>query len=683
MPRSRKRTTERGKWSEETLKRAFELVQNGRSVKSVAAELNIPRITLHDRLKYNSSDKPALGRKPVFTPDQEAILTNHIKQLANTFYGITLTELRRLAYELAENLKIKHSFNKDKKMAGEDWVSSFIKRNPTISLRKPSATSLNRVLAFNISEVDIFFSNLNEVYKKQSFPATRVFNMDETGISTVQKPGKILAPKGQKQVGSVTSWERGRNITVVCAVSASGAYVPPMFIFPRKRMSPLLERGGPAGAIYRCSHNGWSNEELFNDWLHHFKDSTKPSEEDAVLLIMDNHGSHITLESFEFCRANHIKVVSIPPHTSHRLQPLDLSFYSPLKKAFNTECDRFLRANRFQKITVYDIAYIFNEAYMKVATMEKGVSGFRTAGILPFNPEKFSDLDFLPEADIQQPVVILDQDNVNESTIGEMTRQHSHSDANEEPEKSSGEKINSHPNLTLTGVYKDPVPGGSGCSAGSLPKTKPASKEQAKENTAYFEENLQIISPLPLSKNQAGSKPVSDRKQHSIILTGTPMKSVLEEAKIKKKEKEVKAKIKLEKLLDNPNGDRSKILKKLKKEKKEKTRIVEKKKKSEKDRKSKTMTKSKKMKKTCRRQIDFEESSEEDIDLDVSKLCDDDEFDDAIDLFAEDTEVCLVCGEFGSSELWFRCVSCGKWAHADCSGYDTPENYICDLCTMG
>lgn len=96
-----------------------------------------------------------------------------------------------------------------------------------------------------------------------------------------------------------------------------------------------------------------------------------------------------------------------------------------------------------------------------------------------------------------------------------MTWQHSHSDANEEFEKSSGEKINSHPNLTLTGVYKDAVRGGSGCSAGSLPKTKPASKEQAKANTADFEENLQIFSPLSLSKNQAGSKPLSDRKQHS------------------------------------------------------------------------------------------------------------------------------------------------------------------------
>jgi hypothetical protein len=66
--------------------------------------------------------------------------------------------------------------------------------------------------------------------------------MDETGISTVQDPGKIIAPKGQKCVGSVTSWERGKNVTVICSMSASGTYIPPLFIFPRKRMCYQLQK---------------------------------------------------------------------------------------------------------------------------------------------------------------------------------------------------------------------------------------------------------------------------------------------------------------------------------------------------------------------------------------------------------------------------------------------------------
>lgn len=98
--------------------------------------------------------------------------------------------------------------------------------------------------------------------------------MDETGISSVQKPVQILALKVKKQEGGATSWGRGHNITVVCCMNDSGSYVPSMFIFPRRRMSPLLERGRPAGSLYRCSHNGWSNEDLFLDWFKHFKSIT-------------------------------------------------------------------------------------------------------------------------------------------------------------------------------------------------------------------------------------------------------------------------------------------------------------------------------------------------------------------------------------------------------------------------
>lgn len=56
-----------------------------------------------------------------------------------------------------------------------------------------------------------------------------------TGITTVQNPEKIVARKGVKQVGAVTSAEWGTLITLVCAVNAFGNSIPPMFIFPQKK----------------------------------------------------------------------------------------------------------------------------------------------------------------------------------------------------------------------------------------------------------------------------------------------------------------------------------------------------------------------------------------------------------------------------------------------------------------
>lgn len=437
MVRSRERTSQKAKWSEENLKRAIEAIQNGVSKKRAASLFGIPRSTLRDRLKSESMAKPSLGRKPIFSAEQEKQIADHVILLAKIFYGITTTELRRLAFYLAEKQGMKHDFNRVTKMAGVDWLRGFLGRHK-ISLRKPEATSLNRAVGFNKNEVDLFYNNLGAVIMKHKFPPNRIYNMDETGISTVQKPGKILAPQGQKQVGGITSWERGKNITAVCAMSASGDYVPPLFIYPRKRMTPLLTRGGPPGAIYRCSLNGWTNEDLFLEWLDHFSQHVKPSESDPVLLSIDNHGSHISLEGFEFCRKHYIHVVSIPPHTSHKLQPLDVTFYAPLKNAFNKECDYFMKSNYRpnQKITPYDIASIFSKAYLRVATLEKAVSGFEVCGIHPFNPNKFSEDDFAPAQSVVEQIDLVIEDR-EEGSADNPTSSPTRPTANCPTEKSS------------------------------------------------------------------------------------------------------------------------------------------------------------------------------------------------------------------------------------------------------
>ena len=150
-------------------------------------------------------------------------------------------------------------------------------------------------------------------------------------------------------------------------------------------MNAQLQKGGPSGALYSCSEKGWITEELFLEYLHRFQKHVKPSREDPVLLIMDSHATHATLKVFNFWKLNGISVVTMPPHTSHRLQSLDVTFYSPLKSAFNNEHSKYLRNHPLSKITPYELAELFNNAYMKVATPEKTIKGFQTTGIHPYN----------------------------------------------------------------------------------------------------------------------------------------------------------------------------------------------------------------------------------------------------------------------------------------------------------
>ncbi|KAJ8878722.1 hypothetical protein PR048_019308 [Dryococelus australis] len=64
--------------------------------------------------------------------------------------------------------------------------------------------------------------------------------------------------------------------------------------------------------------------------------------------------------------------------------------------------------------------------------------------------------------------------------------------------------------------------------------------------------------------------------------------------------------------------------------------------------------------------------------IDEKDICDE-AVSDEVSVF--DEEKCLMCGEFGmENEMWYRFTVCGLWAHSLCTGWESPEGYICDLC---
>jgi hypothetical protein len=120
-------------------------------------------------------------------------------------------------------------------MAGKDFLLAFKKRNPNLALRTPEVTSLMRATGFNKPQVDRFYDLLLKLQEQVGFQASQIYNANETGVSTVHKYDKVLSVKGKKQVGELTTAERGRNVTVMFSMNATGHITPPVFIFPMKK----------------------------------------------------------------------------------------------------------------------------------------------------------------------------------------------------------------------------------------------------------------------------------------------------------------------------------------------------------------------------------------------------------------------------------------------------------------
>lgn len=106
--------------------------------------------------------------------------------------------------------------------------------------------SLSRASSFNEHNVNNYFNNLSEVMDRYKFEPKNIWNMNETGVTIVQRPNKIVDPKWIKQMGAVNSAERSRLVTVAAAINTQG-HTPAFCVFPLKRCQDHMIREGLIG----------------------------------------------------------------------------------------------------------------------------------------------------------------------------------------------------------------------------------------------------------------------------------------------------------------------------------------------------------------------------------------------------------------------------------------------------
>ena len=141
--------------------------------------------------KYKSQPQPVTSYDAVLLsnfvipPAMESDLAQHIKTLSDLFCGLTIEKCKQVAYEFATRNKLKVPSSWDeKKKAGKSWWLGFTPRH-NLSVRSPEPTSLGRASAFNKFTVKEFFNNLAKALNEYKFTAQQIFNVDETGLTTV------------------------------------------------------------------------------------------------------------------------------------------------------------------------------------------------------------------------------------------------------------------------------------------------------------------------------------------------------------------------------------------------------------------------------------------------------------------------------------------------------------------
>ena len=249
---------------------------------------------------------------------------------------------------------------------------------------------------------------------------------------------------------------------------------------------------------------GWINEGLFVEFLDHISDLTCCSKESKIL---GNHDSHISLAAIDKARERGIVLLTIPPKTSHKLQPLDESMFSPFKASYNRAADNWMRSNPGKTVTIYEIADLIHEAHLKSMVPRNVLSGFSSTGNWPYNPDVLLSADFAP-------AVVTDNDVATEQMNSLVQTLHSLQDAIQLAAEERS--INLNPDSSIVDMANDAEFSSTLCE-----------NDQA-HSSEYISpaNNLQLAKAAPLKK-------VSGRRRGKTkIFTDTPVRNeVVERAR--------------------------------------------------------------------------------------------------------------------------------------------------------
>ena len=178
-----------------------------------------------------------------------------------------------------------------------------------------------------------------------------------------------------------------------------------------------LMTGSTPGADSCVTDSGWSNSEVFRNYLeNHFLKFIPCHTDQKILLLLHGHKSHVSVGLVEWASAQGIILYILPAHTSHLIQPMDVGCYGPLQRIYNSLCHKFMRETS-RAITRYNVCELACKAYTRALSAENLQSAFRRTGIFPLNKNAIAKESLIP-AQVSEPEKSMDStenDNDNDS----------------------------------------------------------------------------------------------------------------------------------------------------------------------------------------------------------------------------------------------------------------------------
>jgi hypothetical protein len=268
----------------------------------IAAKYGVDRRTLARRHQGATISREAQAQNlQALAPQQEQELLQYIKQLTERGLPPTRPMIRRFASEIA------------KRELGKGWVDRYIQRyNVYLISRWTTGMDRLRHQADSLPKYSLYFELLRSKLSQYNIEPRHTYNMDEKGfLLGILSRSKRIFSKRLYEEGKIKAHIQDGNrewITLVACICADGSALDPAIIYQSASGSiqdSWLQAFDPSDhrAHFASSPSGWTNNDIGLAWLKQvFNPSTKAKARSSYrLLILDGHGSHLTMDFIEYC----------------------------------------------------------------------------------------------------------------------------------------------------------------------------------------------------------------------------------------------------------------------------------------------------------------------------------------------------------------------------------------------
>ena len=356
------------------------------------------------RYLVNGDEFKGKGRRSeVLTNEEEQKIVDHITYRQRIGSGMTYLQLQLLIQEVlvavtSSNPERTSPYVDKGHFPNRNFAYRFAKRH-NLALRATMEISKGRQI-LSVDDLVAWQKDTEaglidkEEFKDCFKDPSRVFNQDETSIQVGSDNGKVLAEKGTKVLYRVGGSSR-EHVTASYTVSAGGSCVPVRIFYKGVRnvatqhLKDLPTTGRSGTWQFGVTENGYVTRDSYLDVL---KDLDSYLEQNntkrPVILFIDGPNAHISLQAAAFCTLKKIQPWVLRANMTHLLQPLDLTFFSSLKKKLSQMAHVWHAGpqNAGQALSKYSVMRILYDATEEcLANSTLIPNGFRRAGLFPWD----------------------------------------------------------------------------------------------------------------------------------------------------------------------------------------------------------------------------------------------------------------------------------------------------------